>query len=201
MCVEPFGAYYTEDIVKRKPIRLTGNSYAVLAVIDHLGVATPYELKAAIERSTQNFWQVPHTTAYDEPARLAAGGYLSEQQEQGGRRRKRYALTDAGHEALRAWAQETETDPPQLRDEGLLKIFAGAEPEPIVERRRAWHATKLAELQGYLDAIRESCGEEEHEVAGPERTLLAGIAYHRAMLDVIEQLAAQRARAGAAPGR
>jgi PadR family transcriptional regulator, regulatory protein AphA len=184
--------------VKRKPIRLTGNSYAVLAVVDHLGGATPYELKAAIERSTQNFWQVPHTTAYDEPARLAAAGYLSEQQERGGRRRKRYALTDAGREALRAWAQEVETDPPQLRDEGLLKIFAGADPEPIAERRRAWHAAKLGELQGYLDAIGAACG-EEHEVLGPERTLLTGIAYHRMMLDVIEQLAAQRA--SAAPGR
>jgi DNA-binding PadR family transcriptional regulator len=196
----PFGPYYTVIVVKRKPIRLSGNSYAVLVVIHHLGVATPYELKAAIERSTQNFWQVPHTTAYDEPARLAAAGYLSEQQERGGRRRKRYALTDAGREALAAWAQETETDPPQLRDEGLLKIFAGAPPEPIIERRRAWHTAKLAELQGYLDAIREACG-DEREVTGPERTLLAGIAYHRMMLETIEQLAAQRAQASAVPSR
>jgi DNA-binding PadR family transcriptional regulator len=185
--------------VKRNLIRLTGNSYAVLAVIDHLGVATPYDLKRAIERSTQNFWQVPHTTAYDEPARLAAAGYLSEEQEHGGRRRKRYALTDAGREALRAWAQETETEPPQLRDEGLLKVFAGADPEPIVARRRAWHSMKLEELQGYLDAIQAACG--EHEVAGPERTLLTGIAFHRMMLDVIEELLAQRARAGAAADR
>jgi PadR family transcriptional regulator, regulatory protein AphA len=183
--------------VKRKPIRLTGNSYAVLAVIDQLGVATPYELKRAIERSTQNFWQVPHTTAYDEPARLAAGGYLSEAQEQGGRRRKRYALTDAGREALRRWAAEAEADPPQLRDEGLLKVFAGADPKPILERRRAWHAAKLAELEGYLAAVREACG-EEREIAGPERTLLAGVAFHRMMLDVIEELAAQRTEAMAA---
>lgn len=184
--------------MKRKSIRLTGNSYAVLAVVEHLGVATPYELKAAIERSTQNFWQVPHTTAYDEPARLAAAGYLSEEQEPSGRRRKRYALTDAGREALRAWAQDTDAEPPQLRDEALLKIFAGADPEPIVASRRAWHAAKLAELEGYLDAIGQARG-EEHEVGGPERTLRAGVAFHRMMIEVIEGLAAQHA-AGAAPG-
>ena len=81
--------------MKRKPIRLSQTSYAVLALFDHLGEATSYDLKQAIERSIENFWQVPHTTAYDEPARLAAGGYLTVRQEPGGRRRKRYALTDA----------------------------------------------------------------------------------------------------------
>jgi PadR family transcriptional regulator, regulatory protein AphA len=178
--------------MERKPIRLTSTSYAVLAVVHHLGEATPYELKAAIERSTQNFWQVPHTTAYDEPARLAAGGYLSEQREAGGRRRKRYALTAAGREALHAWARTPEADPPQLRDEALLKIFAGADPEPILVARRAWHEAKLAELEGYLEAVREARG-EARELAGPERTLVAGVAYHRKMLEVMEELAAARA--------
>jgi DNA-binding PadR family transcriptional regulator len=171
--------------MKSKPIRLTGTSYAVLAVVGHLGEATPYDLKQAIERSTQNFWQVPHTTAYDEPARLAAGGYLSEQQEAGGRRRKRYALTAAGRAALQAWAAEPSTSPPQIRDEGLLKIFAGGDPEPVAVARQAWHAAKLAEFEETLELVRR-----EGVGAGPERTLMAGIAYHRAMLAAIEELSA-----------
>jgi PadR family transcriptional regulator AphA len=169
--------------MKRKSIRLTGTSYAVLAVVGHLGEATPYDLKQAIEHSTQNFWQVPHTTAYDEPARLAAGGYLSEQQEAGGRRRKRYALTEEGRSALKAWAALPSTAPPQVRDEGLLKIFAGGDPEPVAEARRAWHAAKLAEFEQVLDAVPADLAG-----SGPARSLRAGIAYHRAMLAAIEEL-------------
>jgi DNA-binding PadR family transcriptional regulator len=85
----------------RKSIKLTQTSYAVLALFEQVGEATSYDLKQAIEISIENFWPLPHTTAYDEPARLAEGGYLTVRQEEGGRRRKLYALTDAGREALR----------------------------------------------------------------------------------------------------
>jgi PadR family transcriptional regulator AphA len=169
--------------MKRNPIRLTQTSYAVLALFQHLGEATSYDLKQAIELSIENFWQVPHTTAYDEPARLADGGYLTVTQEPGGRRRKRYALTDLGREALRAWTAEPVSAPPQLRDETMLKVFAGADPAPLLPARRAWHEAKLAELEGLLALMRSSGGPE-----GPERTLVAGIAYHRKMLEVLEQL-------------
>src|ERR1700683_3614952 len=104
-------------------IRLTSTSYAVLSLLDLLGEATPYELKQALEASVENFWPVPHTTFYEAPSRLARARYLSFEQEAAGRRRKRYALTDSGHLALRAWADSPDTSPPQLRDEGMLKIF------------------------------------------------------------------------------
>ena len=178
--------------MKRKPIRLTSTSYAVLALLEHFGEATPYDLKQALDKSIENFWQVPHTTAYEEPARLAEGGYLSAHQEAGGRRRKVYALTELGREALRAWADAPDVAPPQLRDEALLKIFAGADPEPILVARRAWHAMKLEELQGYLDALRAECGDQPP--TGAERTLIAGTAYHRMMLDVLAALEAARER-------
>jgi len=171
--------------MKRKPIRLTQTSYAVLALFQALGEATSYDLKQAIERSIENFWQVPHTTAYDEPARLALGGYLSVRQEAGGRRRKLYALTDHGREALAAWTSEPTAAPPQLRDELMLKILAGADPWPLLPARRAWHEAKLAELEGLLAHVRESAGQR-----GPERTLVAGVAYHRKMLEIVDQLSA-----------
>jgi len=170
--------------MKRKPIRLTQTSYAVLALFQHLGEATSYDLKQAIEASIENFWQVPHTTAYDEPARLASGGYLTVRQEAGGRRRKRYALTELGRDALRAWAAEPTAAPPQLRDETMLKVFAGAEPGPLLPARRAWHEAKLSELEQLLALMHEADGPK-----GPERTLIAGVAYHRKMLEVLEELA------------
>lgn len=171
--------------MKRKPIRLTQTSYAVLALFRHLGEATSYDLKQAIEISIENFWQVPHTTAYDEPARLASGGYLTVRQEPSGRRRKLYALTDLGREALEAWAADAVAAPPQLRDEMMLKVFTGADPWPLMPARRAWHEAKLAELEGLLALLRESQGPK-----GPERTLVAGIAYHRKMVEVLDELAA-----------
>lgn len=164
-----------------KPIRLTATSYALLALLDQLGEATPYEIKQAMEASIENFWPVPHTTAYEEPARLATGGYLLVRQEEGGRRRKVYSLTDEGRAALAAWAGEATAAPPQIRDELLLKLFAGADPGPLLEGRVAWHEEKLTELQGYLDAVR---GKDEWRPS--EAVLTAGMGYHRKMLELME---------------
>ena len=160
-------------------IRLTPSSYAVMALIKAAGEATPYELKQLLEKSVENFWPIPHTTFYAEPARLAGAGLLSERQEPGGRRRKLYAMTDKGREALEAWTHAEPSAAPQLRDEGALKIFAGADPVPILRRRCEWHRRKLAELEGYLD---QTAGQP-----GPRTSLVAGITYHRVLLEAIEE--------------
>jgi DNA-binding PadR family transcriptional regulator len=175
--------------MERKPIRLTTTSYAVMSLLELLHEATPYELKQALERSIENFWPVPHTTFYDEPARLAAAGYLSATQEQSGRRRKRYSLTDAGHTALRAWADTPGAPPSQYRDEAMLKVFAGADPGDAFEGRVDWHRAKLSELEGYLENLK--AGHEStrtDEWRGAEATVLGGIAYHRAMIETFERL-------------
>ena len=168
--------------MKRKSIRLTATSYALLAVLDQLGEATPYDIKQAMEKSIENFWPVPHTTAYEEPARLAAAGYLSVRQEESGRRRKAYSLTDEGRTALAEWAADPAVSPPQLRDEAVLKVFAGADPGPLREAREAWHREKLVELQGYLDEVG---GEEDWQRS--QRVLTVGIGYHRKMLELLEE--------------
>jgi len=170
--------------MKSKSIKLTGTSYALLALLKEFGPSTSYEIKQALENSIQNFWPVPHTTAYEEPARLAAAGYLSAEQEEGGRRRRVYSLTDKGREALAAWAEEPAASPPQLRDELMLKVFAGADPEPLLAPRIAWHRAKLTELRGYLEVVREA-----EDFQGSERTLHAGIAYEEKMLEMLETFA------------
>lgn len=169
--------------MERKPIKLSGTSYAVLALIAGLGEATPYDLKQALTDSIENFWPVPHTTFYAEPARLAAAGYLSERQEQHGRRRKLYDLTDAGREALAAWAARAEAAPPQLRDEALLKIFAGSDPEPLLHARRAWHVGKLEELRALLTDDRWALQPD----GGPIRTLYAGLRYHESAIEALDE--------------
>jgi PadR family transcriptional regulator AphA len=179
--------------MKSKPIRLTSTSYAVMSLLKLLGEATPYDLKRALEQSVENFWHVPHTTFYTEPTRLAEGGFLSEVQESGGRRRKLYSLTGSGRLALREWADSPEVAPPQLRDEGMLKIFAGADPHAIFARRRDWHRAKLTELEGYLESVqsaerapKEGSGWSPEQRNSVEATLVAGTVYHRQLLDQIE---------------
>lgn len=168
---------------KPKVTKLTGTSYALLALLKEFGDLTSYEIKQALESSIQNFWPVPHTTAYEEPARLAAAGYLSARQEEGGRRRRVYSLTEKGREALAEWAAEPTAAPPQLREEVMLKVFAGADPARLVESRIAWHRDKLEELRGYLALVQASEGFE-----GSERTLIAGIAYEEKMLELLESV-------------
>lgn len=167
--------------MKNKQIKLTTTSYAVLALLEQLGEATPYDIKQAMEKSIENFWPVPHTTAYEEPARLASAGYLAVRQEPGGRRRKVYSLTAKGRQALVAWAADPSSTPPQLRDEDVLKVFAGADPRPLLAAREAWHREKLAELEGYLEEV---SGEEDWRPS--ERVLTVGLAYHRKMLELLD---------------
>jgi DNA-binding PadR family transcriptional regulator len=169
--------------MKSKQIKLTSTSYALLTLLDRFGELTSYEIKDALETTIENFWPVPHTTAYQEPARLASGGYLSARQEKGGRRRRRYALTDAGREALRAWADDPTAAPPQLRDELLLKIFAGADPGPLLAERIGFYRAKVEELTGYLETLGTVEG-----WTGPERTRRAGIAYNRKMIELIDEV-------------
>jgi PadR family transcriptional regulator AphA len=174
-----------------KPIRLTGTSYAVLSLLELSGPATVYDLKQALERSIENFWPVPHTTFYAEPARLAAAGLLTEQQEDGGRRRKLYALTDEGRIALKQWANSPELAPPQLREEGVLKIFAGGDPVPILRTRSEWHRAKLAELEGYLEAIGD-----DPLWQGVRASLQVGVSYNRMLLEAMERFLDAQAATG-----
>ncbi len=169
--------------MKSKSIKLTGNSYALLALLAEMGEATSYEIKGALEVTIENFWPLPHTTAYEEPARLAAAGYLSARQEEAGRRRRVYSLTDAGREALVAWTADPSASPPQLREESVLKVFAGADPGPLLAGRAEWHRGKLAELEGLLAGIESVEGFE-----GPRRALITGITYQRKMLELLEEM-------------
>jgi PadR family transcriptional regulator AphA len=178
--------------MKSKPIKLTGNSYAVMALLSEFGESTSYEIKQALEKSIENFWPVPHTTAYEEPARLATAGYLEARQEEAGRRRRVYSLTDQGRQALAEWTSDPVAAAPQLRDEVMLKVFAGADPGALVAGRIEWHRRKLEELRGYIDEVEEADG-----FPGSARTLLAGVAYHEKMLELIDQL---RAAAETSPG-
>ena len=152
--------------------RLTPTSYIVLGLVELSGEATPYQLKQASAGSVGNFWSTPHAQFYTEPERLARAGLLSEEREEGGRRRRLYRLTPKGRAALEAWRSEPTAERAELRDPGLLKLFFGADPRPLARAQLEAHREKLAEYEW----IREQDGKGPE---GPAATLEAGIAHER----------------------
>src|SRR4051794_757166 len=120
-------------------IRLTPVSYIVLGLVEQLGEATPYALKTAAASSVGNFWSVQHAQLYTEPARLSDAGLLAAEQEPGGRRRRRYRLTDDGRRSLDDWRASPTADLGELRSPGLLQLFFGADPGPLAGAQLAAH--------------------------------------------------------------
>ncbi len=130
--------------------RLTETSYIVLGLLETTGEdgGTPYDIKRAAQISVFNFWSVPHTQIYTECDRLAKAGLLTEQREDGGRRRRFYRLTDEGRSALDAWRAEPTEELYELRDLGILKLFFGSDPAQLAQAQLRAHERKLVEMEG-----------------------------------------------------
>ena len=154
-------------------IRLTPTSLIVLGLVELAGEATPYELKGMVQRSVGNFWTLQHAQLYSEPERLAQAGYLDEERERSGRRRKRYRLTDKGRSALERWRAEPSGDLTELRDPGLLQLFFGAERRKLAAAQVQAHQERL---DRYVELKRQDPGTEPR---GPWLALDAGIGHAR----------------------
>jgi PadR family transcriptional regulator, regulatory protein AphA len=133
-----------------KEIELTPTSHIVLGLLSMSGQATPYDLKLMVSASVGHFWSLPHSQLYAEPARLARAGYVTEQREHDGRRRKLYSLTDLGRDALRDWLEAHTPGLYMLRDLALLKLFFGADPHALAEAQLETHRQRLAEYEALL---------------------------------------------------
>jgi DNA-binding PadR family transcriptional regulator len=141
------------------------------------GQATPYDLKQMASRTVGEFWTLPHSQLYSEPARLARADYLTEQQEPHGRRRKLYTLTPRGQQSLTDWLQTFAPEPYMLRDPALLKLFFGADPHQLAEIQLQTHRQKLTDYE----ALREQLTEEAP--IGPRLALELGIRHERETVD------------------
>jgi DNA-binding PadR family transcriptional regulator len=132
-------------------LSLTPTSYLVLGLVAAHGPCTSYDLKSLVAISIGRFWPFPHSQLYAEPARLAEGGFLTEEQEDAGRRRRTYAITPQGREALDDWLSEPTDERAELRDLGLLKLFFGnlATRESLVALAESKHETHTAAAEEY----------------------------------------------------
>jgi PadR family transcriptional regulator AphA len=170
---------------------LTPTSYLVLGLLAREGPSTPYELKRHVAATLGHFWSFPHTLLYGEPARLAGLGLLSEEREEGGRRRRIFTITPAGLDALRAWLSQPSREPTELRDPGLLQLFFADLGPPDARRAIATEqlANHRAKLGEYVEDQRLEQGPRDarpgHRTA--ERwhgeTVRMGLLYERAAVD------------------
>jgi DNA-binding PadR family transcriptional regulator len=158
-------------------LRLSPISYIVLGLVAWAGESTPYRLKQLVAASVGNFWTLQHAQLYSEPERLAKAGLLTERRERGGRRRKLYAITDAGRRALDDWRAEPTDAIPELRAPALLKLFFGAEPGQLAPVQLEAHRRKLAEYEEIRATMPDSVPR------GPRLALEAGIASERHQIE------------------
>ena len=155
-------------------IKLTPTSYIVLGMVSVAERATPYDLKQMIGATVGNFFSIPHSQIYSEPERLAGAGYLDEERERGGRRRKRYSLTKKGRKALADWIETPTDELYELRDPGLLKLGFGTDPKTLAAAQLEAHKKKLAELEAARNEIQIPGAPD-----GARLVLEAGIGHER----------------------
>ena len=152
--------------------QLTPTSYLVLGLLAREGPSTPYGLERLVAATLGNFWSFPHTLLYSEPAHLGSLGLVTEARETDGRRRRMFAITQAGLEALAAWLGRPVHASTELRDLGLLQLFfmdlASDEARlRLAEAQLEVHGAKLSDYQ-------EDARIEVASVARDGRPLLAG---------------------------
>lgn len=169
---------------------LSATAYAVLALIARHGPLTPYELKTLVADGISNFWTVPHAQLYRDPPKLVSLGLLTEQPEQGGRRRRVFALTDRGREALRSWLASPHGEHVDLRDPALLKLwFSELSDEQDVARLAHSQALLHSERLARYQAQSAQFDTENPEHRSRARVLALGIRYERSQIEFWSEVA------------
>jgi DNA-binding PadR family transcriptional regulator len=171
---------------------LSTTSYVVLGLVSQAGRATPYELKQMAAGALGELWALRHAQLYAESERLAREGFLREEREEGGRRRKHYELAERGHQALHDWLREPTSELTELRDPGLLRLFFGADPRTVAPAQATAHAEKLAQYEERLESLTEEAP------LGVRLGLEAGVAHEREWVEFWTRASADPAQNGMA---
>jgi DNA-binding PadR family transcriptional regulator len=125
--------------------KLDDTAYAVLGLIALRGPSTAYEVKRALSRITSQFWAVPHVTPYRAARELERAGFLTAEQEEGGRRRRVYSLTPNGRKAFRTWFAEGASETLTMRDPGQLRLLFAELTDPAAIRELAHEQLRVYE--------------------------------------------------------
>jgi DNA-binding PadR family transcriptional regulator len=125
-----------------------------------------YDLKNELEQALGGHWEINFGQIYTTLARLERDGLVEvAAEDQDGRGKKTYRITDEGRKELTAWFEEPVEKPRQLRDEFFIKLMIGrlmGQPDParIIDRQRQAY---LTQLRG-LTAMASRAGDPEIEL-------------------------------------
>jgi DNA-binding PadR family transcriptional regulator len=104
-------------------IPLKTSAYLVLGML-RFGAGSGYAIKKAADISARFFWTTSLAQVYPDLAHLEERGLVTRREEpRGARPRSVYTVTDKGEDALLRWLASRREQPPQYRDEGVLRLF------------------------------------------------------------------------------
>ena len=193
---------------------VTTLGYALLGLLAREPLSG-YDLAQRLKGRVGFFWQARHSQIYPELGRLQAAGLVRhavvEQQDRPDK--KVYTITEAGLEAVRAWATApVEVAPP--RDELVLKAYSLWVADPtqaaaLFREHERRHAEQLADYEARLAWLEGRYGAQLRQPGTPPfSTYLAlrrGIGYEREYAAwcgwVAEQLEGAQRDAGTAEER
>jgi DNA-binding PadR family transcriptional regulator len=95
--------------------------FAILGMLTHQPMSG-YDIKKAFDRSIRSFWSENYGHLYPTLRRLTEEGSIEHVATEG--RRKIYALTESGRDALLSWLREPPRPQPP-RNELILQLFFG----------------------------------------------------------------------------
>ncbi len=86
---------------------------------------TGYDLKKALDESTQFFWHAELSQIYPELKRLEQKGWIKSEAlpQEGKPDKKVYTITQTGREQLHAWLSDPVDEVPPIKNQVLLKLF------------------------------------------------------------------------------
>lgn len=143
--------------------KLPNTAWAVLGLLSFPGERSGYDLKKWADSSLRFFyWSPALSQIYTELKRLEQLGFaVSRIASQDELRNKRlYSITEAGQQALAAWARDTPAGPPVLKHGVALRVWMGhlSEPEELrktLVEHRDWADRTLAEVLASEDTAQD----------------------------------------------
>lgn len=97
--------------------------YAILGILAY-EPATGYEIRVFLEETVTHFWKESFGQIYPALEELKADGLADcEEVREGGRKKKRYSITQTGEALFRAWLRSPDYQIKPGRNELLLKLF------------------------------------------------------------------------------
>jgi DNA-binding PadR family transcriptional regulator len=151
--------------------------------------ASGLDLARALQQRIAFFWHARHSQVYPELTRLEGEGLVTHvvvpQRDRPDK--KVYALTERGRHVLLDWLTSS-TDPPQIRDEFLVKVTSCwlIEPARAIELlldQAQQHDERLAMLEGIERGMRADSRDEIVDPKAPAfatyLTLQRGLSYER----------------------